>query len=106
VHVPVPLVIVKRFPAFVQAPLAEKETGKPDVLSAATVNAVLKVAVAGAAILTTIVCGVVPAAALAGRVNAATANGTRRVTLTCASLPRAAGERISRSLQVFVPAVP
>jgi hypothetical protein len=47
-HVPVPLVIDTRPPAFVREPLAENATGNPDVLSAETVNAVLYAAVAGA----------------------------------------------------------
>jgi hypothetical protein len=87
-HVPVPLVIVKRPAAFVQGPLAENVTGNPDVLSAETVNAVLYVAVAGAWVVTTIVWGVVPAAALAVNASAPTTQTSRRASLMRASVSR------------------
>ena len=51
--------ILKRLPALVLGSLADV-TGNPDVLSAATVNAVMYVAVAGACVWPTIVFGVVP----------------------------------------------
>src|SRR3954451_1882059 len=105
-HVPVPLVIVTRPPAFVHEPLAENVTGTPDVLSAETVNAVLYAAVAGACVVTTIVCGVVPAAAVVVTASAQTTQTSRRTSLMPASLSRSARRKISRSLRTFVAAPP
>ena len=54
-QVPVPLVIVKVAPLFVQAPLLEKVTGFPEPPPvAATVNCWLKDALAGAWVVTLI----------------------------------------------------
>jgi len=86
---------------------AENGTGSPDVLSAETVNVVLYVAVAGACVLTRIVCGVVPAAALAV---IASARRRRRRADARAPCRRAyrdqAGKKIRRSLRIFVGAPP
>jgi hypothetical protein len=52
---PVPLFIVKVAPLFVQAPELLYETGSPEEDAAATLNCVLKVAPAGACVVTMIV---------------------------------------------------
>jgi len=74
---------------------AENGTGSPDVLSAETVNVVLYVAVAGACVLTRIVCGVVPAAALAVIASAPTTQTSRRTSPMSASLPRSGWQKNS-----------